>query len=388
MEITDATYMKKIAIIRGKFLNAYEMQLFEPLSKKYDITAFGSLSPYHEKFAFPVVKLPSPMDVPDFPKKLPVLNRIFTDAHYLYGLEEKLKGFDLVHSAETYFYYTKQALNAKKKGYVKKVIATVLENIPFNNEGVWGRKSLKKNARDHLDHIIALTQRTKETLVLEGADPRKITVISHGINTTKFVPKENQWSELGKNKKNITILFSGRLEVYKGIFEVLYAAKLLLMDKDLQKFHLSFVFVGDGSEKNNMRLLEKKLGIEKYITHKSVAYADMPKEYQKADVFVAPSKPTATYQEQYCTALLEAQATGLPIVTTFSGGIPENIGNAGIIVGPGDFHSLKEGIKQFILSPKLRIIYGKKARARALSVHDVKILSKKMSDLYEKILSD
>src|SRR3990172_767068 len=98
--------MKKIAIVRGKFLNRYEMQFFEPLVRYFDITAFGSLTPFHDRYAFPVVKLASPMDLPDFPYKMPILNRLFTDAHYLLGLTERLQGFDLVHSAETYFYYT------------------------------------------------------------------------------------------------------------------------------------------------------------------------------------------------------------------------------------------------------------------------------------------
>jgi len=151
--------MKKIALVRGKFLNAYEMQIFEPLAKKYEIIAFGSSNPYQENFAFPVVKLPSPMDLPEFPEKMPILNRVFTDAHYLFGLESKLKGFDLVHSAETYFNYTQQALRAKERGYIKKVVATVLENIPFNNEGIRGRKEFKENARKNLDHLVALTKR-------------------------------------------------------------------------------------------------------------------------------------------------------------------------------------------------------------------------------------
>ncbi|HEX7041638.1 MAG TPA: glycosyltransferase family 4 protein [Patescibacteria group bacterium] len=372
----------KIALIRGKFLNAYEMQIFEPLVKKYDITAFGSLAPYHEKFAFPVIKLPSPMDLPNFPKKMPILNRIFTDVHYLYGLEEKLRGFDIVHSAETYFYYTKQALNAKKKGYVKKVIATVLENIPFNNEGIWGRKELKRNARENLDHMIALTQRTKDTLILEGADEKKITVISHGINTEIFYPGKNGVS----NKKNLTIMFAGRLEKYKGVYEILYAIKLLNLDKDLKDFNLKYTIVGDGSEKINMLMLEKKLSIDRIITHKNLEYTQMPEEYRKADIFLAPSKPTDTYQEQYCTALLEAQASGLPIVTTFSGGIPENLGEAGLIIGPGDFYSLKESIKEFILSTQKRLFFSKKARERALKIHDTKVIAKKLENLYQSLL--
>ena len=316
---------KKVALVRGKFLNAYEMQLFQPLTTTYDITAFGSLFPYHDTFTFPVIKLPSPMDIPEFPRKMSLLNRVFIDAHYLYGLENKLQGFDIVHSAETYFHFTQQALSAKRKGYVKKVIATVLENIPFNNEGIWGRKSFKQNARKHLDHIIALTQRTKETLLLEGADEKKITVISHGINTDIFSPRKNFLQEAAKNKKDFTILFSGRLEVYKGVYEILYAIKLLLTDPTLAKYRVRFVCIGDGSEKENMITVEKQLGIEKYILHKQVRYNEMPALYRNADIFLAPSKPTATYQEQYCTALLEAQAVGLPIVTTSSGGIPENI---------------------------------------------------------------
>lgn len=377
----------KVAIIRGKFLNAYEMQLFEELTDRYDITAFGSLSPYHEKFCFPVVKLPSPMDIPEFPKKMGILNRLYTDAHYLYGLEEKLKGFDIVHSAETYFHYTQQALTAKKKGYIKRVIATVLENIPFNNEGIWGRKTFKKRAREELDHLVALTQRSKETLLLEGAREDKITVISHAISTTRFTLGKNHFQNIGKDKRDRTILFSGRLEMYKGVYEILYAAKLLLMDPSLKRYNVTFVFVGDGSEKKNMQLLERELGIESHVVHRQAPYSTMPEEYQAADIFTAPSKPTDTYQEQYCTALLEAQASALPIITTFSGGIPENIGDAGILVGPGDVYSLKEALKSFILSPKLRVEYAKKARERAEKIHSTKIVATKMDTLYQSLLS-
>lgn len=383
MEFTTEE-MKKVAIVRGKFLNAYEMQIFEPLTKKYDITAFGSKIPFHDKFLFPVVKLFSPMDIPDFPKKMPVINRIFTDAHYLYGLENKLKGFDIVHSAETYFHYTQQALDARRKGYVKKVVATVLENIPFNNEGIHGRKEFKKRARNELDHMIALTKRTRDTLLLEGADPEKITVVSHGINTKIFTPKKD-WLKHEKNKKNFTILFSGRLETYKGVYEILYSAKLLLLDKDLHSYKLKFLFIGEGSEKQNLFDLEKKLKIERFVEHHNASYNEMSNIYRKADLFWAPSKPTTTYQEQYCTALLEAQAAGLPIVTTFSGGIPENIGEAGILVGPGDFFSLKEAMKNFILSPSKRIEYAKKARKRAEKVHDVKVIARQLEDVYEKL---
>src|SRR5579859_8057230 len=133
----------KIAIVRGKFLNQYDMQSYEPLAPLYTMTAFGSLTSFHSNFLFPTVKLFSPLDIPDFPYKTSLLNRIFHDAQYLVGLEDSLKGFSIAHSAETYFQFTTQCLDAKKKGYLKKVIVTVWENIPFNNEGIVGRKERK-----------------------------------------------------------------------------------------------------------------------------------------------------------------------------------------------------------------------------------------------------
>ena len=364
-----------VAIVRGKFLNKYEMQFYEPLVKHYAITAFGSLSTYHDRFAFPVVKLPSPMDLPDFPYKMPVLNRLFVDAHYLLGLEERLKNFDLVHTAETYFYYTQQCLNAKKKGYVKKVIATVLENIPFNNEGIWGRKEFKKRAREELDHIIALTNKTKDALIIEGTDPNKITVISHFVDTKRFHPVKNS-----KNPKIITILFVGRLEKYKGVYDIAEAAEMLLNDSDLHSFKLNFVLVGDGSEK-------KRLADKPNLEIRTATYKEMPEVYAKADIFIAPSKPTITWEEQYNTSLLEAQASGLPIVTTKTGGIPENIGEAGVLVPPGDIQAIVNALKTYILNPKLREAFAAKARKRAESVHDIKIGASILSALYNELLS-
>jgi alpha-maltose-1-phosphate synthase len=372
----------KIAIVRGKFLNKYEMQFFEPLTDSLDITAFGSLTPFHTQFAFPTVQLPCPLDLPDFPYKMQILNRLFIDAHYLFGLEKKLDGFDIVHTAETYFHYTQQCLQAKRNGRVKKVIATVLENIPFNNEGIWGRKQFKARARKELDHIIALTELTKSVLLEEGANPKKITVISHFIDTKRFVVKE----QVNRTKK-ISILFCGRLEEYKGIFDILSAASALLRDTELADYKLTFTFVGDGSKYEEMREKELELGILNHVMHTKATYDDMPSVYRNADIYVAPSKETKTWKEQYNTTLLEAQASGLPIITTRSGGIPENVGNAAVLIAPGNAHALAFALKKFILDPKLRTEYGENARKRAENVHDIRHGAKKLRDLYHDLLS-
>lgn len=378
----------KIAIVRGKFLSKYEMQTYEPLVSDFDITAFGSLKPFQDEFKFPTIKLMSPMDLPQFPYKMPIINRIFKDGHVLFGLEDKLKGFDLVHSAETYFYYTQQALNAKKKGNVKKVITTVLDNIPFNNEGIRGRKGFKKRTYSESDHLIAFTERTKIAMLLEGADERKITVAHYGISTDEFYPNKDKISKLGDpSKKNFDILFAGRLEVYKGVFDILYAAKLLLDDPGLKDYKFNFTFVGDGTQRKQMYIMEDKLGIKKIITHKTLPYSQIVQEYQNADIYLAPSKSSKYWVEQYNTTLMEAQACGLPIVSTLSGGIVENVGDAGILIQPDDPLSIYENIKKLVLDPELRVRYSRLARKRAVEIHDTRLVSKKIKEIYEMVLS-
>lgn len=378
----------KVAIVRGKFLNAYEMQFYNPLVGSYALTGFGSHSSYHDSFAFPVKKLWCPLDLPDFPCKLPILNRLFVDSHYLLGLERAIEGFDLVHTAETYFHYTQQCLNAKKQGKVKKVIATVLENIPFNNEGIWGRKAFKSRARTELDHMIALTQKTKDTLITEGADPDKITVISHFIDTKMFAPtKEVISRRFFPKKRDFVLLYTGRLETYKGVYDILDALRILLNDPVLKGYTWWMKFVGDGSQLHHMKEVEQLVGLSGLISHSHVPYDRMPDVYAKADIFIAPSVPTATFEEQYCTALLEAQAAGLPIITTKTGGIPENVASAATLVAPSDPQSIAYSLKNYMLHADARREFGMLARRRAERVHDIAIGARKISDLYIKLLS-
>lgn len=373
----------RIALIRGAFLNQYESQLYYPLLDRHEIVAFCSNKPIHDSHFFNVQKLMSPMDI-EFGRfsrfKMPILNRLFVDAHWLIGLENKLQGFDIAHCADTFYHFTHQSVTAKKQGKVKKVVATIFENIPFNNEGIRGRKQYKRDAIKNIDHFIAISERSKASLILEGANEDIITVIGQRIDTERFHPAEKQ-----NLSKNITILFSGRLEFYKGIYEVIYAAKRLINDKNLSNYSLNFILVGDGSQKTQLINLIKLLNIRNQVTIKSVPYSEMPNVYQHADIFLAPSRATLTYQEQFSTVLLEAQASGLPIVTTYSGGIPENVENAAIMANPGDFYSISEALKKFILDHKLRKYYGNKAKDH-VKKYSVEVGSKEIEKIYEQVL--
>jgi glycosyltransferase involved in cell wall biosynthesis len=326
------------------------------------------------------------MDVPEFPLKMPILNRLFVDAHYLFGLERKLDGYDIVHTAETYYHYTQQSLAAKRQGRVRKVVATVLENIPHNNEGIWGRKLFKERSRKELDHMIALTKKTRNALLEEGADERKITVIGHGIDTARFMPDAAQQRRIATKRTGLTVMYAGRLEWYKGIFDILEAFRILRSSPYGESLHL--VYVGEGSRKSELRHMVESTGLGTVVSFMSGGYKTMTDFYRKADILVAPSISTLTYEEQYCTVLLEAQAMGLPIVTTRSGGIPENVGSAGLYARERDPGDLSRAIGRFVADPGLRAAYARSARTRATNVHDAKLIAQRIYAVYRNVLGD
>ena len=275
---------------------------------------------------------------------MPILNRLcFGDAMYLFGLEKQLSGFDIAHVAETYFHFTQQALNAKKAGYVKKVVSSCSETIAFNNQGIWPRKQFKQKAIKEVDVFHCWTNKAKECLLKEGCDPKKIKVLYYGVDLKKFKPIKRF-----RQSKIVKLLFVGRLVKEKGIYDLVKVFVKLI--KNYHKIILTII--GDGREKDPLINLVNRVGLNKFVSFKQVNYKAMPLEYQKSDIFILLSKPTKYWEEYFGMVLVEAMACGLPIVSCLAGAIPEVVNNAGFLVNPGDWQQAYTYTKKLILIQK------------------------------------
>lgn len=372
----------RIALVRGPSLNQFEMQYYEPLAKKHEIVCFTSTRPVYDirRIDLPIVRLPCLGQVlGGIPGAIRGLYWLLGDPQGLIGLENKLSGFDIAHTAELFSYYTHQALRAKKRGGVKKVVATVSENIPFNQEWYPKQKALKKFALRNLDHILAISGLSKKAMMIEGYPEEKITVVPHGLDLKKFKVQ----SEKLKVKNKFTILFVGRLEEEKGVWELLRAFKgLKKRHKDLQ-----LVMIGQGSQEKKIKdwLGNNKLKESVWLKGR-VKYRNIEREYHQADIFVLPSKPTLTWQEQFGMVLIEAMACGVPVVSTKSGAIPEIVGEEGILVSPNNWFELAGALKKLIFDQKLRESLAKKGRERVKKRFDRMIVAQKIEEIYQKVL--
>jgi glycosyltransferase involved in cell wall biosynthesis len=360
----------KTFIVRGAFLNPFELQNYSDLKEEFGLKAVSSKHPISEKIDLPLIKLWSPTDLPNFPYKFPILNRIFIDAHILLGLEKAIKNADLVHVAETYYGYTHQAIKSKRRGLIKKLISTVWEIIPHNNEGISGRKAYKKLARENIDHFIAVTELAKKCLIKEGIKEEKISVIGVGIDLDKF-----KVSSKPKKKRDLSILCVARLVPEKGVEDLLKA--FLELKKNNKNIHLTFI--GDGPLKGDLKGY-------KNVSVRQVPYIKMPAEYGKADIFCLPSRSTKTWAEQYGMCLVEAMACGLPIITTSTGAIPEVCGHVPLYARQENPTDLKANLEKLIYNEKLRQIMSRQSRERAEDLFDRQKITKQIRALYRKIL--
>lgn len=371
--------MKKIAIVLDNKINRWALQRFEPLKTDIDITVFvGERNDYDVKSIDLnkrqlthaeeiLLAMKEPLTAYKRIIKAPYKKMDF----YYFSLRKYLKGMDMVYSCDiSRSAYTLASLK-DELGF--KLILSWWENIPFRV--VFDEKTAfhKRLVMDKVDLFLPFTKMAKEVLKLEGVPEEKIEVIYPGVDMERFKPGKKPEHLLAKNNipvNSFVILYVGKIVSWKGVHNLVYAARIL-KQRGVKDFVVAVA--GKGAQKENMAKLIKASGTEdnfKFLDF--VSYDDMPEVYRMADVFVLPSYPTMTWQEQFGMVLIEALASGKPVISTMSGGIPEVIGDAGILIPPGDYFKLAENIHKLIKDDNLRGALGRKAVERAGVLYDAR----------------
>lgn len=357
--------MLRVALVRGKYLNLFEGQNFT-FKKKDNVNIVGvsSLLPLHQRFPFRTVKLFSPIDVLDYRFPRFIANRTSGDIQILFGLEKLRTSFDIFHTADSHYYFSYQLAKLRQKKLIKILLSTSWETIPFNNESTRAKKTIKKFTMNQVDQFICPTERAKNALIIEGVSKSRITIIPLGVDLLQFRPGKKQ------KKRKLTILFVGRLVEEKGLLDLISAYQ------SIQKLPVKIQIVGKGPLKN-------KIKQNKNISVLSNRYENIQIIYQNADIMVIPSKTTRTWEEQYGMVVVEAMASGLPIIAYKSGALKEVLSSAAYLVREGDIDGLRKAITTLVNNNQLRNRLGTIARRRAEMYFDCEKTKKKYKNLYE-----
>lgn len=353
-----------IYIVRGAHANQFELQNYTQLAKTLDVQVVTSKHPLTD-IDLSTIKLFSPTDLPNFPYRRQILNRLIGGEQWLLGLQNLLESngsnhrtMNIFHTAETYTPYTHQAVQLRKENKISKLVCTCWETIPGNNEKFARLRKWKKEAYQYVDLFHTPTKRAKDALIEEGVDEDKIVVIPYGVDQKRFKPTKRK-----KNKRPI-VLTVARLEKEKGM------DRIELLARELPQ--LDFVVVGRGSY----------VPLEKNIKVRSTPYKEIHKEYQQADLFYLPSRTTETWEEQYGMALIEAMSCSLPIVAHNTGAIGEVLGGVGVLL-PDDNSSYSTQVFERLIDDKKKLQQMSQASlTRAKNRYNSNQTSKNLATLY------
>jgi glycosyltransferase involved in cell wall biosynthesis len=235
--------------------------------------------------------------------------------------------------------------------------------------------------------VIAVSEFTKWELTNYYKIPaHKIQVIHNGVDIKKFQPaadKRKVKAELGFNPDDIAIVSVGRLYARKGLFTLIES-----MPAVVKRFpNAKFIISGKGQSDEMQKLIAHatRLGVIGNIIFTGY-YPDqkLPKLYQAADVFAF-----STFYEHHPFAVLEALSTGLPVVTTTVGGIPETIhtGRNGFLVKPFDAKAFADRVLYLLEQPEFASEMGAAARKTVVEQLDWRIVVKDAMKVYDQALS-
>ena len=239
---------------------------------------------------------------------------------------------------------------------------------PFN----W----LQRRALRRIAGAYACSNEAREVLRQKGFQ-NPISIVPFGVNTEIFHPRRTPKAK----DETPTIGFVGRMLPGKGL-DIL--ANALPKIRDLR---WKLLLVGEGPEHREFErgLIEREL-IDRAEFVGAVPHDRVADFYRRFDLLVMPTKTTKRIREQFGRVLVEAMASGVPIVGTTCGAIPEVIDDAGIIVPENDADALAEALRRVLADEVLRQRQARAGRVRADQHYSWNMVAEKTYELFRQVL--
>jgi len=220
----------------------------------------------------------------------------------------------------------------------------------------WPFRAMQADVLRSTDHFLAGSDGAREVLRAKGCG-RPITVVPQtGIDPDDFRPADDHRT----SRRPFTVGYAGRLVPEKGVDLLVRAVAALPGDAVLE-------IVGAGPEHDALLGLARDCGLGARVAIRPwLASADMPQWYRSIDVLVLPSRTRPNWTEQFGRVLVEAMASGVPVIGSATGEIPDVIADGGLIVEEDDLDGMKEALLRLARDPELRRALGDRGRRRVL----------------------
>ncbi len=235
---------------------------------------------------------------------------------------------------------------------------------------------MQKNVAQQLPRLITGSRQTRQDIFEEyGVQTDRVSVIPYGVDVEVFRPLE----EIERDPNRLVMVgSSGWLCQTKG-FPVLLEAYRSLKENYPQ---LELVVVGspDDTGFTELDLVVGDLA-ERVAFLEEIPTGKVARLYNRASVVVVPS-----LYEGFGLPAAEAMACGTPVVASRAGGLPEVVGEAGVLVPPGDPETLAEGIRDLLEDPEKRSVLGERGRERVKRKFNWEHTARRTAEVYRETI--
>ncbi len=317
-------------------------QIKETGTRVYDLSLKGRIDPLLPFRLFSLMRR----------EKIRILHTHLVHASIVGRLVAKLAGIRSITTTRHYAYYNKQ----------KKLV-----------NWIEGKTALLN------DNFIAVSRAVKDHMVKrENYDPREIEVIQNAVDLTLF---DSTTSKTRSNRDKRFLLGTvGRLHPSKG-----YDTLLRSLPQVMERFpQMKLMIAGNGEEEEHMRQLCHALKISERVMFlgrkKRSEIFDL---LQEIDIFVLASN-----WEGLPMAALEAMASGIAVVATKVGGLPEIVdeGKTGFLVPPAQPNALAEKINYLLRNREVCMEMGRKGREKIKVHFSIERMMTKLELLYQDLV--
>ena len=335
----------------------------------------------------------------EIPESGPVAYRAILgrDRHLFRNMRQLLRdsgGFDLVHIQKCY-------PNAVLPGLFVAYLcdlpvhydwddneAAILDSLPPGELYPFRRlaKYFERKLPSYVETVTVSSEGIRQMAMRAGVAEKRMFKLPVGADLDNFKPdlsgdEARKWHDLGPAEEHPVILYQGQLEGAHHADLFVDAAPRVLEEFPAARFLL--VGGGRGQEAHRARAIEHGLA-DRVIFTGYVKRERVPHYVAAADVVVASFESNAVTRCKSPLKLAEYLAGGKAVVASEVGDVGMMLGDAGVLVQPGDSAALAEGILQLLRDPERRKMLEVRARRRAERIYNWRRGAETLEEAYEQ----
>lgn len=245
----------------------------------------------------------------------------------------------------------------------------------------------RKSAKLFVHHYVAVSEDLTQWLTTTvGVPQHRVTHICNGVDIQRFAPRRGQRTDIGPPgliAANAFVVGTvGRMQTVKDQITLARAFVRLLTQRPELRNHVRLVMIGDGPLRVECQRILKEGNVAE-LAWLPGERDDIPTIIRAFDLFILPS-----LAEGISNTILEAMASGVPVLATRVGGSPELVsdGKTGTLVPPGDTEAMANAMCFYVTNPSVAGQYGQAGRACVEERFSMDAMIRQYLAVYDNVL--